>query len=393
MNLSVIWRLLKKEAEVVLNDHSILLAVLVAPLLYFVLMGSTYINKDEEKVSVGVVDLDHTKSSKAFLNKINATQKVAITKTYTSFLEAKNGLNAFKIQGVITIPAGFEKKLKKNESAPIGLVLNNTKFLSSNDINKTVNLVAIDYALEARQRFFMSKGVNSSFAKQKANPIALQVNAVYNPTNNYGNFLLPALLILILHQTLLIGLSESVASDREKGVLCIGFKDSGDNFINYILGKTGFYLFLYVAYVIATYLVVYPFFNLPINGSLLMLIMVSSLFILITLLFGWFVSSFFKTQARAMEVMAFTSYPVFLVTGITWSVAEMPLFLQFISNLIPLKPFFMFLKKITVMGLGSSFYYQEIIHLLLLLLIGCIASFFRFNYLQKRKEKLKQIVL
>ncbi|MFD2914549.1 ABC transporter permease [Psychroserpens luteus] len=392
MNLSVIWKLFKKEAELVQNDHSVLLALLVAPLLYFLLMGSTYINKDEEQVSVGIVDLDQTKSSKAFLNKVNATQKIAITKTYTNFLEAKCGLNEFEIQGIINIPNGFEKKLKKNESSPIGLILINTKFLSSNDINKAVNLVAIDYALEARQKFFESKGINPSFAKQKANPITAQVNAVYNPTNNYGNFLLPALLILILHQTLLIGLSESVSSDRKNGLMTIGFEESKNNVINYIFGKTGFYLILYTAYMLLTYFVVFPFFDLPIKGSIFSLIIVSILFLFTTLLYGWFVTSFFKSQVRAMEVMAFTSYPIFLITGITWSVSEMPLFLQFISNLIPLKPFFTFLKKVTIMGVDSNLYYEEIIHLLILLLIGYIATFLRLNYLKKQRMTLKSVI-
>jgi ABC-2 type transport system permease protein len=389
MSLKIIRSLFKKEAELVLNDYSILLVLLAAPLLYFLLIGTTYMNKDEEEVSVGIVDLDQTKSSKAFLNKINATQKVAITNNYTNLLEAKSGLYKFEVQGIINIPSGFEKKLKKNESSPIGLILNNTKFLSSNDINKTVNLVSLEYALESRQKFFESKGINPSFAEQKANPITAQIHAVYNPTNNYGNFLLPALLFLILHQTLLIGLAESIASDREKGLMQVGFEESDNNFLNYILGKTGFYLLLYFAYLLLTYLVAYPFFDLPVKGNFFLLIAVSLVFFSATILYGWFISSFFKSQARAMEIIAFTSYPVFLVTGITWSVSEMPLFLQFISNLIPLKPFFIFLKKLAIMGVDSHFYLNEIIHLLILLLIGYIAAFLRFRYLQKQVLKLK----
>ena len=389
MSLKIIRSLFKKEAELVLNDYSILLVLLAAPLLYFLLIGTTYMNKDEEDVSVGIVDLDQTKSSKAFLNKINATQKVAITNNYTNLLEAKSGLYKFEVQGIINIPSGFEKKLKKNESSPIGLILNNTKFLSSNDINKTVNLVSLEYALESRQKFFESKGINPSFAEQKANPITAQIHAVYNPTNNYGNFLLPALLFLILHQTLLIGLAESIASDREKGLMQVGFEESDNNFLNYILCKTGFYLLLYFAYLLLTYLVAYPFFDLPVKGNFFLLIAVSLVFFSATILYGWFISSFFKSQARAMEIIAFTSYPVFLVTGITWSVSEMPLFLQFISNLIPLKPFFIFLKKLAIMGVDSHFYLNEIIHLLILLLIGYIAAFLRFRYLQKQVLKLK----
>jgi ABC-2 type transport system permease protein len=388
MNLLLIWKLIKKEAELVFKDKSILLVLLIAPLVYFALMGTTYINKEEEQVSLGIVDFDHTKSSKVFLNKVDATQKVNITHSYTNLHEAKSGLSMFEVQGFLHIPKGFEKKLKNNESTPIGLVLNNTKFLSSNDINKAVNLVALDYALESRQRFFELKGINPSFAKIKANPVKAQIHAVFNPTNNYGDFLLPALLFLILHQTLLIGLSESVASDREKGLMKINLGEGKNSFLNYIIGKTGFYLILYTAYVLFTFLVAFPFFDLPVKGSFFSLIAVSLLFFLVTLLYVWFISSFFISQVRVMEVMAFTTYPIFLITGVTWSFNDMPMFLQFISNLIPLKPFFIFLKKHATMGIDSHLYLNEIIHLLVLLLIGYVAAFLRFRYLQNRELKL-----
>ena len=383
MNLKIIWILLKKEATLVYNDHSILLALLAAPLLYFALMGSTYFNKDEENVSVGVVDLDHSQSSKSFVNKLNATQKINITHSYIDLVEAKNGFYSFDVQGIVEIPKGFEEKLIAKESTPIGLILNNSKFLSSNDINKAVNLVAMEYAENSRQKFFESKGINPSLAQLKAQPITAQINAVYNPTNNYGDFLLPALFILILHQTLLIGMSESVAYDREENLLKCNLKESNYSFLNYIFGKTGFYLLLYFAYLLLTFFVVFPIFDLPLNGSLFSLITISFLFFMATIFYGWFVSSFFKSQARVMEIMAFTSYPVFLITGITWSFKDMPLILQYISNLIPLKPYFEFIKKQTVMGVDSSLYNSEIVHILLLLLVGYVAALLRFSYLKK----------
>ncbi|QXP79585.1 MULTISPECIES: ABC transporter permease [Winogradskyella] len=387
MNLKIIWRLLKRETTLIQTDHSILLALLAAPLLYFALMGTTYMNKDEEKVNVGIVDLDHSNSSKAFLTKLNATQKINITDTYINRVEAEKGFNNFDVQAIVEIPNGFEKKLINKESAPIGLILNNSKFLSSNDINKAVNLVAMEYASDSRQQFFESKGINPSTAKNKAKPVTAQIHAVYNPTNNYGNFLLPALLILILHQTLLISLSESIASDCENNQILINFKDSKFSFLNYFLGKTGFYMTLYFAYMTLTFLVAYPALDLPLNGSLFTLFTVTFLFFITTIFYTWFISSFFKSQTSAMEIMAFTSYPVFLITGITWSFKEMPLFLQSIANLIPLRPYFEFLKKQTIMGVDSPYYNNEIIHLLILLLVGYVLAFLRFNYLRNKVQK------
>jgi len=391
MNLKIIWKLIKKEALLILNDKSILLVLFIAPFLYLFLIGTSYIKKDEEKVSVGVVDMDHTKSSRTFLNQLNATQKIALTHTYTSLLEAKNGISSFDVVGYVHIPNGFEKKLKTKESSPIGLVLNNARFLPSNDINKAVNMVTLDYALKSREKFFESKMITPKLARINADPVAIQVNAVYNPTNNYGDFLLPFLLFLILHQTLLIGLFESIASDREKGLMKVGFEESENNFINYILGKIGIYLLIYLAYNLFVLLVAFPLFDLPIRGNFFALLGVSTIFLLATVLYGWFFASFFTSETGAMEVIAFTSYPIFLITGVTWSIDEMPVFVQFISNLIPLRPFFVFLKKLAVMGVDSRLYLNEVIHLLILFGIAYVAAYLRYRYLQKRELHLESI--
>ncbi|WP_165748477.1 ABC transporter permease [Cellulophaga sp. Z1A5H] len=389
MNLKVIWKLIKKEALLIYNDKSIFLVLFAAPIFYIFLVGTTYIQKDEQKVSVGVVDMDHTKSSREFLNTLNATQKIALTHTYTNLLEANNGISSFDVQGYVSIPNGFEKKLVAKESSPIGLVLNNTRFLPSNDINKTVNLVAIDYALKSREQFFESKMITPKLARRNSDPVAIQVNAVYNSNNNYGDFLLPFVLILILHQMLLIGLSESVASDTEKELTQIGFDESENNFLNYMIGKTGTYFLLFIAYITFVFLVIFPLFDLPFHGNLFVILGISSIFLLATLLYSWFIASFFSSETGAMEVIAFSSYPVFLITGMTWSIDEMPLFVQYISNLIPLRPFFVIVKRLVIMGVDSHFYTYEIIQLLVLLIIGYAAAYFRFRHLQKKEIKLK----
>lgn len=385
MNLHLIWKLIQKEALLIFNDKSIFLVLFAAPIFYFVLIGSTYMHKDEQKVCVGVVDMDHSHSSRAFLNKLNATQKVDLSHTYTNLIDAKNGLLRFDVQGYISIPNGFEKKLLSKDPAPIGLVLNNTRFLPSNDINKTVNLVALNYAQESREDFFKSKNIHPELAKSYADPVAIQIQALYNPNNNYGDFLLPFVLFLILHQMLFIGIAESVALDHEKKWLQIDFLSSQHNVLNYIIGKTSVYFILFSAYILLVYLVVFPMLDLPIQGNLLMLIAVSLLFLIATILYCWFFASFFTAQLRAMEVVALTSYPIFLITGITWPIDQMPLFVQYMANLIPLRPFFVFLKKLAIMGVNPQYYYQDIIHLLILLLGAYVLVYLRCRYLEKTK--------
>jgi len=162
------------------------------------------------------------------------------------------------------------------------------------------------------------------------------------------------------------------------------FKMANSHFSSYFLGKTGFYILLYFAYTCCTFLVAYPIFDLPLNGNILVLLTVTFLFFTTTILYTWVVASFFKSQTRAMEIMAFTSYPLFLITGITWPFKDMPWFIQGIGNLIPLRPYFQFLKKQTIMGVDSALYRSEIIQILLLLFLAYGIALWRFYYLKKQ---------
>ena len=363
------------------DDHSILLTVIGAPILYFFFLGSIYMYKDIEKISFAVVDLDKSTTSRKLTRLLDSQQKIKITNVNYDFAEGIDLLNSMEVQGFILFPKGFEKKLKRLEGADVKLYLNNTRFLPSNTLKEEVSKLMLTAGAGIRLKYFVAQGMHPENAMELVVPIMPVIKPMYNTTNNYGDFLLPGLFLLIIHQTLLIGLGESIARKRQHGFK--GLKKAWDenSFFKYFFGKTGFYILLYIAYFFFVYSVVFPAFNLPVSGSILALGIVSFVFLITVTLLTLLVASFYRSQIGYMEVMAFLSYPIFLISGYSWPVVSMPLPLQWLSKMMPISPMLESVRKLTVMGGSFEHIISPLINLLILGIVFYIAVYFRYRYL------------
>ena len=364
--MSKFKEIFKAELNQVINNHSILLTVIIAPLLYASLLGTIYIQKDIEGISFGIVDMDITSTSLGLTRLLSADPKIDIKYKIHSYEEAVDLMYKQKTQGFLWFPKGFEKKLLKLEGTDVKMFLNTTRFLPSNDLNKAINTVMMTAGSGVRLRYFEAHGVNPKHAMELINPVLPEIRPIYNPTNNYGDFLLPGLLFLILQQTLLIGMGESVAVDNEEGK----FKKylSGENSIlSYITGKSAYYMFLYFAYFLIFFFGVYPSLGVSNHGNLSALVVVGMIFAGVVALLSILLGSFVKSQALYMGILAFSTYPFFMTSGYSWPVVAMPVPIQWLSQIIPTTHFLHAGTKIVVMGGSWTDVAVDIYKLLILL--------------------------
>lgn len=377
--LTAIKQLFVRELKIIFNDHSILLTILGAPILYFFFLGTIYLNKDANQIPVAIVDLDHSELSRTMIRFIESEQKVVIVDMPADYQGGVESLYKMNCAGFLFIPKGTEKAVRKGEQATMKLFLNNTRFLPSNGLNAAIQGVALTIDAGIRIKYFMVEGNHPEHAMELALPLKVDLRPIYNPTNNYGDFLLPGLFLLIIQQTLLIGLGESMAEEK----LGKSFFEKY-SLTQLLYGKSSFYALLYSFYFVFFYAVLIPFFNLDMNGKYSLIIPFSALFLFTIILYTLFVSSFFKKPQDYMEIMAFTSYPIFLVTGFSWPVNEMPIFMQWISYLNPASAFFNGTQRIIVMGGQLEHLLPEIIQLLVLFTLGSIAVVWRYGYLKRK---------
>jgi ABC-2 type transport system permease protein len=109
------------------------------------------------------------------------------------------------------------------------------------------------------------------------------------------------------------------------------------------------------------------------------------LFLLAVTYFGVFIASLFRRKIIALQVLSFTSYPIFLSCGYSWPVQAMPRPLQLLAQCYPATPFLAGFTRITQMGAGIADVQQELLHLLVLVLTGFIIAHGRWGVVVKKE--------
>ncbi len=378
--------ILKSELSLIFEDKSILLTCLVAPILYAFFIGSIYTEKDVAEIPIAVVDMDHSNLSRKVSQLINTSEKVKVEGHYSTMEDAMFHFNNLEVQGIVLFPKGFQKKTMNLDGAHIELILNNTKFLTSNEINKSVQQVVLTVGGGVRMQYFISNKIPVEIAKQQAQPILPVVKSIYNTTNNYGDYLLPILLILILQQTLIISFGQSVVHEFKHGILQDLNSYSFFGFMKVISAKSFYYLVLYTSYFFVFYKLIFPHFSLTFNGSIFLHLFLGLLFVTVVLIYTILVASFFKTTIGWTEVVAFSTYPLFLVSGYSWPIEAMPKAMQYFANSLPSTPYFSVFNSLATEGAKMEHITNGFIHLLLLLLVGYLLLFFRFRYMKFKKN-------
>jgi len=331
-------KLVLREASRVTKDHTLILSLLFAPIFYAFFYGSIYLNKTEAEVPIAIVDQDHSDASRTFIRMIDETQSVTVAITTESLPVAKEQFMHTTVQGIVHIPRNFENNLKVLKGSDVKIFLNTSRFLPSNDINETVTEVALTIGAGVRLEYYQMHGSNSQESLDRAMPIIIDDRSLFVLPSTYGGFLLPGLLLLILQQTFLIGMTESIAREREKNTVS-DWLAMGDNSISQaIWGKSLFYLILFSAYALFFHMINYHVLNLPIAGSASLLILVLTVFFMVLAMFGTFFGTLFSKEIWALQFFAFSSYPIFLASGYSWPLFAMNPVLKAFAFMLPTTP-------------------------------------------------------
>jgi len=376
----------KRELEIIFRDRSIRSMILLAPIFYSLFYASIYFNKTERDVPVVVINMDKSTLSEKLIRNIDANENIKVVAETGDFSNAQDLIYNENVQAAIIIPKGFESSIKTYRSTTVKILLNTTRFLVSNDINKAVNEVVLDFNNEIKVKALEQKGISFNESVIISEPFKEEVKLLFNPSETYGDFLIPAVLILILQQTLLMGLAESVSKEREQNTFH-GLIEKGKNSVTAaIAGKGLFYLILFTSYAFMFYTIHFSIFSINQKGSLLLVLLITILFIISVIILGMLGASFIKSKIYSLQIMALSSYLIFFLSGYSWPQMGMPGLFQVISQFIPFTPFISAFIRITQMGAGLQDVMPQIIQLFALAILGFIALYFRFRAMRSSNQ-------
>lgn len=338
--------LLKKEFLHIFRDTRTILILFGMPIAQILIFG--YVIKNEVKdVDIAIVDYANDDSSKELTEKILASGYFNLYGMFTTGEEISEKFRQGKIREAIIIENGFGKNLEKEGSASVELICDATDPNYANLISKYTAAICQEYAME------------NSPGLENLTKIKLDSRMLYNEEMKSSFLFVPGTMAFILMLLSALMSSISIAREKEFGSMEV-LLVSPLKPIQVILGKVMPYVLLAFLNAVSVIFVGYFVFGVPVQGSMLLLMFASVLFVITALSLGIMISTFTKTQESAMMISMFAlMLPTMLLSGFIFPVENMPLLLQGLSTIIPARWYLEIIKGIMLKSSDISFIWQQ----------------------------------
>lgn len=348
MHLTKIWNRIKEavrdlayiwaeEMMMCIKDEGVLIFFILVPLAYPLLYSWIYNNEVVRDVPVAVVDLSHSAQSREYIRLFNASADTRVAYYCNNMAEAKDLMGRQKVNGVLHFPADFALKLNRGEQTSVGVYCDMSLMLTYKAIYMTSMNVAsaINAGIQIEGSSITATTERDEEVTTK--PLDFEEVPIFNSTEGYGNSILPGVLIIIIQQTLLLGIGLSAGTAREKNRYksLVSLRTHKNGLFRIVGGKALCYLMVYSVMTAYLVLLVPKFFGFTTIASGSDLIGLLFPFLLACIFFGMFVSCLIRYRENVMLIVVFTSVPFLFLTGISWPVASIPGFWQGVSWLFP----------------------------------------------------------
>jgi len=332
LDMLYIWM---REFRAVFRDQGVLIFFILVPLAYPLVYAFIYTNEVVRDVPAVVVDNSRTALSREYLRKVDATPDVKIIAYCSDMEEAKLVMKERDAYGLIYIPAEFSSDIARGKQIQVSLYCDMSGLL----YYKSLLLANTAVSLDMNKDIKMAVAGNSTNREDEITtyPIEYEDVAMFNPTNGFAAFLIPAVLVLIIQQTLLLGIGLSAGTAREKNK----FKDlvpinrHYHGTLRIVLGKGLCYFMIYAVVSVYILCVVPHLFKLNQIGLPEDLILFILPYLIASIFFAMTASIFIRNRETCMLIFVFTSVPLLFISGISWPGAAIPKFWEYFSYIFP----------------------------------------------------------
>ena len=316
------------ELQRIFRDPGVVVIFIVATLAYPLIYKALYWNEQINDVPVAVVDLSNSPQSREFLHRWNASPDIKLTHTCSSMAEAEQLLRNQKVHGIIYFPRDFAKQLADPlGQAHISLFCDMSSFLYMKAIYLSCNQVMLESMRNIQIDRYEQMGMDKEFAWSLVQDAPYHETALFTPTGGYGSFLIPAVLVLILHQTLLFGICMLGGTAREENEESYTFTS--------LIGRAGACFLTYYG-LAAILLGFFPrLFGIPHIGAIGDILLLIVPYLLAIIFFSLCVSVFIRNRESGLVLLISTSLIFLFMAGISWPKEMIPQAWRWVAACIP----------------------------------------------------------
>lgn len=337
---------IKKEIFHIFRDPRTLLILFGLPVIQVILFGFA-VRTEINDADIAILDKSKDYITKELTNKILSSGYFNITANIMSDKDIEAVFKSGKAKQVIVFEPEFAHKLYKEGKASIQLLNDASNPNVANMLNAYASSIINNYSREINK-----KGNNNI----RINP---EIKMRYNPELKSVFMFVPGLISFILLLVSALMTSIAISKEKEMGTMEILLVSPLKPQM-IIVGKVIPYIFLAIVNAVSVLIIALTIFELPFRGSFVLFFAETILFIMTSLALGILISTISKTQQAAMMIsLAGLMMPAILLSGFIFPIDNMPVFLQWVSCIIPARWFLVIEKAIMIKGLGIEYIWKE----------------------------------
>jgi len=358
------WAIAKKEFFHIYRDPGSLALVILMPALLMLLFGYA-VTLDVKNISMAVLDRDRSQESLIFIQRFSASPYFHLRFSVQDEKEMRRLIDEGEVKMGLVLPWDFSKTIKAEEIVPIQLLIDGSDANTANLILSYAQVIARQYTQEKTILKVSRMGIEHlNF------PIEARPRVWFNEDLESKNYFVPGLVAVIISIIGVLLTGQVIVREWEKGTMELLISTpvrKGE----LMIGKLFPYFFLGLLDLLLAVLMAKWVFEVPLRGSIILLFALSCVYIFVALALGLTISTIARTQLLANQMAMITGFlPTFLLSGFTFSIANMPTWLQIITYGIAPRYYVAILKDIFLKGVGFSFLWRETLVLIAMAIAG-----------------------
>jgi ABC-2 type transport system permease protein len=343
-----VFFLVRKEFLQVFRDRTTVFQIFMIPVVQLLVLANAA-TFDVSQVAMLVVDEDRTTVSGGLVQRLEAGGQFRVVRYEATDAGVDQALLDREVTAVLHIPRRFEEDLVREGRAPVQLVLNSEEGATAGIVQSYATAILSSYARELDRTLPTLRRGGASAARVA--PLDLRTRRWFNPDRNYKDWMVPALMVSL---TTIIGLlltSQNIVRENELGTL-EQLNVTPMTKLQFIAAKLiPFWLLTMVIFSIGL-VIGRLVFAMPMRGNLLLVYLAATVYLIVVLGLGLWISTVTRTQQQAMFVAFFVILVFLLMSGLFTPVDSMPTWAQWVAEANPVKHFVAVMRAVLVRGAG-----------------------------------------
>jgi ABC-2 type transport system permease protein len=349
--------IMRKEFRQLLRDPRMRAMLFMPPLIQLLIFGYAA-NLDVNTAHIAWMDQDHTSASRELLSQFQGSGRFQIVAEPDSDAQMQKLLDQGKVDAVVRVMPGFARDVDRGRAASVQVLLDGTNSNTASIVSNYAAQTIARYSAEVMAQLQRSKMVAGTMASGDAmHPAAPQIVARsrvwFNPDLKSRNYFIPGVVVNIITLVTLMLTAMAIVREKEIGTM-EQLMVTPIRPMELILGKTLPFVLVGLWDMILVVSAALLVFHIPFAGNFGLLVAATLLFLLTSLGAGLFISTISRTQQQAMMTTGLFFQPFFMLSGFSFPIRNMPVSMQMLTYINPVRYFMEIVRGIFLQGTGIS---------------------------------------